>query len=41
MECSDTFFILPREMIVESGGDEMSVWQRKLFGALSGRFRGI
>ena len=35
MECSDTFFVLPREMIVEYGGDEMRVWQRKLFGALS------
>src|SRR5258708_7935559 len=35
MECTDTFFVLPREMIVEYGGDEMRVWQRKLFGALS------
>ena len=35
MECTDTFFVLPREMIVEYRGDEMRVWQRKLFGALS------
>jgi len=35
LECSDTFFVLPREMIVEYTGTEMRVWQRKLFGALS------
>jgi KUP system potassium uptake protein len=32
---NDTFFVLPREMIVEYAGKEMPVWQRKLFGALS------
>ena len=32
---SDTFFVLPREMIVEYSGAEMPNWQRKLFGALS------
>ena len=31
----DTFFVLPREMIVEYTGTEMPNWQRKLFGALS------
>jgi len=31
----DTFFVLPREMIVEYVGTEMPIWQRKLFGALS------
>jgi len=31
----DTFFVLPREMIVEYTGTEMPIWQRKLFGALS------
>jgi KUP system potassium uptake protein len=31
----DTFFVLPREMIVEYSGAEMPNWQRKLFGALS------
>jgi KUP system potassium uptake protein len=31
----DTFFVLPREMIVEYAGTEMPFWQRKLFGALS------
>jgi len=34
-ETDDAFFLLPREMIVEYGGSEMRVWQRKLFGALS------
>jgi KUP system potassium uptake protein len=31
----DTFFVLPREMIVEYTGSEMPIWQRKVFGALS------
>lgn len=31
----DTFFVLPREMIVEYAGTEMPIWQRKVFGALS------
>src|SRR6516164_9048280 len=31
----DTFFVFPREMIVEYTGAEMPIWQRKLFGALS------
>jgi KUP system potassium uptake protein len=35
IEDNDTFFVLPREMIVEYAGTEMPVWQRKLFGALS------
>jgi KUP system potassium uptake protein len=35
VENSDTFFVLPREMIVEYARSEMRVWQRKLFGALS------
>jgi KUP system potassium uptake protein len=35
IEDNDTFFVLPREMIVEYVGTEMPVWQRKLFGALS------
>jgi KUP system potassium uptake protein len=35
IENNDTFFVLPREMIVEYTGTEMPVWQRKLFGALS------
>jgi KUP system potassium uptake protein len=35
IENSDTFFVLPREMIVEYVGTEMPIWQRKLFGALS------
>jgi KUP system potassium uptake protein len=35
IENNDTFFVLPREMIVEYAGTEMPVWQRKLFGALS------
>jgi KUP system potassium uptake protein len=35
IENNDTFFVLPREMIVEYVGTEMPVWQRKLFGALS------
>jgi KUP system potassium uptake protein len=35
IESNDTFFVLPREMIVEYAGTEMPVWQRKLFGALS------
>jgi KUP system potassium uptake protein len=34
-ENNDTFFVLPREMIVEYVGTEMPIWQRKLFGALS------
>ena len=34
-ENNDTFFVLPREMIVEYTGAEMPVWQRRLFGALS------
>jgi KUP system potassium uptake protein len=32
---NDTFFVLPREMIVEYAGAEMPNWQRRLFGALS------
>jgi KUP system potassium uptake protein len=35
LDNNDTFFVLPREMIVEYTGKEMPVWQRKLFGALS------
>jgi K+ transporter len=35
VETNDTFFMLPREMIVEYAGTEMPIWQRKLFGALS------
>ena len=35
IEDNDTFFVLPREMIVEYVGTEMPIWQRKLFGALS------
>ena len=35
IENNDTFFVLPREMIVEYVGTEMPIWQRKLFGALS------
>lgn len=35
IENTDTFFVLPREMIVEYVGTEMPIWQRKLFGALS------
>jgi KUP system potassium uptake protein len=35
IEDNDTFFVLPREMIVEYVGKEMPIWQRKLFGALS------
>jgi KUP system potassium uptake protein len=35
VDTNDTFFVLPREMIVEYAGTEMPVWQRKLFGALS------
>jgi len=35
IENSETFFVLPREMIVEYVGTEMPIWQRKLFGALS------
>jgi KUP system potassium uptake protein len=35
VETNDTFFLLPREMIVEYVGTEMPNWQRKLFGALS------
>jgi KUP system potassium uptake protein len=35
IEDNDTFFVLPREMIVEYAGTEMPIWQRKLFGALS------
>jgi KUP system potassium uptake protein len=35
IENNDTFFVLPREMIVEYMGSEMRIWQRKLFGALS------
>ena len=35
IENDDTFFVLPREMIVEYTGSEMPVWQRKVFGALS------
>jgi KUP system potassium uptake protein len=35
IESNDTFFVLPREMIVEYTGTEMPIWQRKLFGALS------
>jgi KUP system potassium uptake protein len=35
LDNNDTFFVLPREMIVEYAGKEMPVWQRKLFGALS------
>jgi KUP system potassium uptake protein len=35
VETNDTFFVLPREMIVEYVGTEMPIWQRKLFGALS------
>jgi KUP system potassium uptake protein len=34
-EDNETFFVLPREMIVEYAGTEMPIWQRKLFGALS------
>jgi KUP system potassium uptake protein len=30
----DTFFVLPREMIVEYAGAQMPIWQRKVFGAL-------
>jgi K+ transporter len=30
----NTFFVLPREMIVEYTGSEMPIWQRKVFGAL-------
>jgi KUP system potassium uptake protein len=32
---NDTFFLLPREMIVEYVGAVMPTWQRKLFGVLS------
>ena len=32
---NDTFFVLPREMIVEYAGTEMPIWQRTVFGALS------
>ena len=35
IESNDTFFVLPREMIVEYVGTVMPIWQRKLFGALS------
>jgi len=35
IENNDTFFVLPREMIVEYVGTVMPIWQRKLFGALS------
>jgi KUP system potassium uptake protein len=35
IENNDTFFVLPREMIVEYVGTEMPIWQRKVFGALS------
>jgi KUP system potassium uptake protein len=35
IEDDDTFFVLPREMIVEYTGSEMPIWQRKVFGALS------
>ena len=35
IEGNDTFFVLPREMIVEYVGTVMPIWQRKLFGALS------
>ena len=35
IEDNDTFFVLPREMIVEYAGTDMPIWQRKLFGALS------
>jgi KUP system potassium uptake protein len=35
IENNETFFVLPREMIVEYVGTEMPIWQRKLFGALS------
>jgi len=35
LDNDDTFFVLPREMIVEYTGKEMPVWQRKVFGALS------
>jgi KUP system potassium uptake protein len=35
IENDDTFFVLPREMIVEYTGKEMPVWQRTVFGALS------
>jgi K+ transporter len=35
IENNDTFFVLPRGMIVEYAGTEMPIWQRKLFGALS------
>jgi hypothetical protein len=35
IEDNETFFVLPREMIVEYAGTEMPIWQRKLFGALS------
>jgi KUP system potassium uptake protein len=34
IENNDTFFVLPREMIVEYVGTEMPIWQRKIFGAL-------
>jgi KUP system potassium uptake protein len=34
IEEEDTFFVLPREMIVEYEGTVMPIWQRKLFGAL-------
>jgi len=34
IEDDDTFFVLPREMIVEYTGSEMPIWQRKVFGAL-------
>jgi KUP system potassium uptake protein len=35
LDNSDTFFVLPREMIVEYAGAELPNWQRRLFGALS------
>ena len=35
IENNDTFFVLPREMIVEYAGSQMPIWQRKVFGALS------
>jgi KUP system potassium uptake protein len=35
IENNDTFFLLPREMIVEYVEAVMPIWQRKLFGALS------
>ncbi len=35
MLSEETFFLLPREMIVEYSGKEMKHWQRVLFGGLS------